>query len=898
MALFRRIKALANRTKVEREIADELNSHIEMRIADSIARGMSPEESRRDAILKFGNPVAIKERVTAADAALAFENIWREIRYTLRQLRKSPGFTLAAVLTLALGIGATTAIFSLVEGVLLRPLPFPEPDRLVHLFDTMRGATSVSNGVTGPDIVAYTRDTNSLASLGGYKQDGYELSGSGDPEDIRGARLGAGVFPALGVAPLLGRTFTQQEDQERQQVAVLSYALWQRRFAGDPHVLGDKILLDRKPYTVIGVMPRDFEFPLMPGHLDRSELWVPLSLAPSEVSAAAQGSWNYQMVGRLKPGITPAQAREDAERVAKQITRDRPAFMSSLGISAAVDPLKDDTVAAAAPLIHTLFLAVAIVLLIACVNFAGLLLVRAIRRRHEVAVRLALGAGTATLLRETILESLLLSIAGGLAGLVLADLMLRAGLSSVPETMPRIDDIHLDWEVVAFALIVALLTGVFCGLAPAFATLRTNVNDALKEGGRTGITAAGHARLRSALVVAEIAIALVLLSAAGLLLRSFEKMREVDLGFRPDHTIAATYDLPEEQYATQASVDAFNKELLPRLQQLPSVRAAGLTSQLPASGDHSRSAFMADGYIAPKGSPLNLAWTSDVMGNYFPAMGIPLLRGRLFTEADNGTSQLVVIVNRKIAEHYWPGQDPIGKRIRWGTQEASTPWMTVVGEVADIKQGAPDQDAHEQTYQPVSQVLLSYGSLASPAILVSNRGYIVMRSALPPEQMENALRATIRFLDPQLPLTQLQTMEHAVSGSEAPRRFNTALISAFAAAAMFLALLGIYSVIAFSVDLRMQEMAVRVALGARRSSIRGLILLSGAKLALMGCAIGLAGVLAAAQLLRTFLFDVSSYDPLVLALAAVLVLLLALAAALGPAQHAASAEPMRALRAE
>jgi putative ABC transport system permease protein len=899
VSLFRRIEALASRSKVEQEIADELNSHIEMRTADNMAQGMSPEESRRDAVLQFGNPVVIKERVTATDAALAFENIWWEIRYTLRQLRKSPGFTIAAVLMLTLGIGATTAIFSIVEGVLLRPLPFPEPDRVVLLSDNLNRTNSASSGVTGPDIVAFTRDTHSFASLGGYKQDGYELSGSGDPEHIRAARLGAGVLPALGVAPLLGRVFTRQEDDERQQVMVLSYALWQRRFAGDPHVLGDKLLLDRKPYTVIGVMPRDFEFPLMPGHLNRSELWVPLSLAPSEVSADAQGSWNYRMVGRLKPGIETVQAQEDAERIAEQITRDRPAFLSSLRISSVVHPLKDDTIAEAAPLIRTLFLAVAVVLLIACANFAGLLLVRAIHRRPEIAVRLALGASAATLLRETILESLLLSIAGGVAGLGLADLALRAGLSALPETMPRIDDIRLDWKVVAFALFVAILTGVFCGLAPAFTALRTDVNDALKEGGRTGIAGGGHAHLRSALVIAEIAIALVLLSAAGLLLRSFERMREVDLGFRPDHTVAANYDLPEEQYATQSSVDTFNKELLLRLQQLPSVRAAGLTSQLPASGDHSRSTFLADGYIAPKGSAFNLAWTSDVMGNYFQAIGIPLLRGRLFTEADNAQSQLVVIINRKIAEHYWPGQDPIGKRIRMGVEEMATPWMTVVGEVADVKQSTPDQDASEQIYLAAGQTRLSFGPLfSSQAVLFDNESYIVMRSALPPEQMENSLRATVRSLDPQLPLSQLQTMEHAVSGAEASRRFNTALISAFAAAAVLLAIFGIYSVIAFSVDQRTQEMAIRVALGAQRSSIRSLVLLSGAKLALVGCAIGVAGALAASRLLRSFLFGVSSYDPVVLTLAAVIALLLALAAALGPARRAASTEPMQALRAE
>jgi len=624
-------------------------------------------------------------------------------------------------------------------------------------------------GVTAPDVQAYTRDTRSFENLGGYQQNGYELSGIGEPAQVNGVRLSGGVFPALEVAPIMGRFFTQQEDDQKEQVAVISYSLWQSRLHGDPGVLGSKLLLDRKSYMVIGVMP----------------------------------------------------------------------FMASMHIRAVVRSLHEETVEQARQLVRTLFLAIVVVLLIACANLAGLLLVRAIRRRHEIAMRLALGARASVLLRQAILESLVLSVTGGLLGLVLATIALRVGVRRLPETLPRINEIGLDWQVVVFAIILALLTGIVCGLAPAFAALRTSVNEALKEGGRTGTAGGGHARLRSALVVGEIAIALALLVASGLLLRSFEKMRAVNLGFRPDHVLAASYSLPQRQYATQAAVDEFNDELIRRVQQVPGVKSVGLTSFLPAAGNNSNSTFLAEGYVPPQGAGMNLATLVTVQDDYLQAMGIPLLEGRFFTQADTANTQLVAIVNHKLAEHYWPGSNPIGKRLRLGTQEAQTLWMTIVGEVADVREGSPDAPSKEQWYQPVEQFEKSIGSMASPTDLNGNGGYIAIRTAMEPEQITNVLRATVRSMDPQLPLAQVQSMEHAVSDSEAPRRFTTALISAFAIAAVLLAAPGIYSVIAFSAALRVQEMAIRIALGSQRSGILGMVFTSAAKLAIAGCAVGL-----------------------------------------------------------
>jgi predicted permease len=827
-------------------------------------------------------------------------NLLRELRYALRQLRRSPGFTLTAALTLAFGIGATTAIFSIVEGVLLRPLPFFDPSRLVVLADIVEGVNYGGDtpGVTSSGIRIYMRDTNAFSGLGSYQPSTYEFSGVGDPEQIAGARLTASMFPVLGVSPLMGRAFTQREDDSSAPVTVLGYQMWHSHFHGKLNILGQKILLDRKPYQIIGVMPRDFGFPLVPGRLNRTELWVPMSLTPNELQG--QGGWGFYMVGRLKPGVTPAQAQQDAAAAAQEIMRNFPPALSRRRIHPLVQPLDEATVAQARPLVRTLFLSVMVVLFIGCANLAGLLLVRVIGRRREISLRLALGASGAAVLRQSLIEILLLSMGSGLMGLALAWVALRAGISSFPETLPRVSSIALDWKVVAFALGLVLLTGCLCGLIPAVAAARTDVNDALKEGGRTGSAGAGHARLRSALVIAELAVALVLLTASGLLLRSFEKMRAVDLGLRTDHMLTAHYNLPRQQYNTQAEIDSFNLLLRSKLEQLPGVQAVGVTTLLPVSGQDMRATFTPEGYIPPKGAGLNLVWASELMGNYFRAAGIPLIRGRDFTPADDRAgAALVVIVNRSLAEHYWPGQEPIGKRLHRGPAEATTiPWATVIGEIGDVKELAADVPTMNQVYFPASQAKTDAGSFATPDMLVGKGGSIVLRSQQPPEQMAGALRAAVRAIDPQLPLTQLESMERVVDEGQAPRRFTTALVSSFAAAAVLLALLGIYGVIAYSTAQRTQEMAIRLALGSQRSSVMRLILISSAKLGLLGCGIGALAAVFATRLLGSLLFAVDPTDPVVIMLAALAIFLLTLAASAMPAYRAGSIEPIEALRAE
>jgi predicted permease len=573
-----------------------------------------------------------------------------ELKLAFRQLRKSPGFTATAVLMLAFGIGATTAIFSIVDGVLLRPLPFPNSDHLVTLGDQVSNTDWGQHDpgpVTGPEVVIYPRDTRSFENLGGYGFMNFEISGIGKPVQINASRMTPSVFSALGVGPLMGRVFTAQEDQQKAQVAVLSYGTWKSRFNGDPHILGARILLDRKPYIVIGVMPRNFEFPLNAGHLNRCELWVPMSLTTQELSPEANGNWYLNLVGRLKPGITPTQAQSDAALVAQQIMRSYPPAIANFRIRPVVYPLQQITVVQTRPMLRMLFLAVVVVLLIACANLAGLLLVRAIRRQRETAVRLAVGASALTLLRQTMLESLVVSIAGGLLGIGLAALALAMGKNHLPETLPLMNQIALNWTVAGFALLLAILTGFLCGLVPGFVALRTNVNGSLKEGGRSGSVGGGHARLRSTLVVIEIAVALILLAASGLLLRSFNNMSAVDLGFRPDHVTTAAYALPQRQYSTQAQVDTFNNKLLLQLRQLPGVVSVGLTSTIPTTGDGIET-FTVRGYVDSRGPDQTAAAPSQVDGDYFKAIGIPLIRGRYFEDSDNANSQLVVIVRGRI----------------------------------------------------------------------------------------------------------------------------------------------------------------------------------------------------------------------------------------------------------
>ena len=893
--LLSRIRSAFRSRQLDVDLDEELKAHIDLAIAENLQQGMSAEDARTVALRAFGGVTQIREAYRVQRGMPWFQMAAQNTRIAILQLRRSPGFTMTSICTLAFGIGATTAIFSIVDGVLLRPLPFANPTRLVTLGDTVNGGRMGENGdpgwVTAPEVLIYQRDTRSFESLGAYTTVSYELSEAGQPAQIKAARMTPSVFSVLGVAPLLGRVFTSQEDTQKAHVAVLSYVAWKSRFNANPEVIGTKIDLDREPYTIIGVMPRNFEFPIDAGCV----LWVPVSFSAGELSPEQETNWDFLMVGRLKLGVTIAQAQDDGRRVAAQIMRTYPPNLSTIRIRPVVYPLHEITVEQARPLLHMLFLAVIVVLLIACVNLAGLLLVRANRRQRETAVRRALGAPGRTLLCQAILESLVISVTGGILGIGLASLALVVGADFLPANLPLTSQIALNWEVAGFALLLALLTGVLCGLVPGLADLRISVSASLKNGARSESASGAQVRLRSALVVTEIAIALILLSASGLLLRSYLNMSNVDLGFRPDHVTTAAFALPPNGYSTQARVDDFINQVLFRLRQLPGVESVGLTSGLPTRSDCCM-AFTADSFVNLRGPSWTPAAYSQVIGDFFTAMGIPLVRGRYFTDDDNANSQLVVIVNHEFAEHYWPNQNPIGKRMHIGNPKSPAPWMIVVGEVADVKVYGPDAGATPEFYQPVAQLGRDYGGPVSHNEVFGGAEHIVVRSAMQPEQIENSLRAVVRSIDPQLPLTQMQIMEQVVSQSEAPRRFNTVVISSFAVAAVLLAALGIYSVIASSVASRMQEMAIRMALGSQRADMVRLILASGLRFAAVGAILGLAGAAAVSNVLRPFLFHVRPFDPLVMALTAIAVFAMALAASALPAFRAASVDPIRALR--
>lgn len=816
----------------------------------------------------------------------------KAFRFAFRQVRNSPAFALTVILTLALGIGATTAIFSLVEGVLLRPLPFSDPDRLVILGDHLGPGRNTP--VTPREIGTYSNTTSAFSSMGGYINIQYELSGGAAPEQISAARVTASVFPTLGITPLLGRTFTKEEEDGRQPLAVISYALWLNRYHSDPHVTGSSIVLDRKAYSIIGVMPRSFEFPLQTGRLNQVQLWVPMSLTADELSDQSAGFWGFHMVARLKDGITFSQAAQDADRVAKLIMRAFPPSMSALRIRGDVTPLRESLVADVRPLLNALFIAVAVVLLIACVNVAGLLLVRAIRRRREYAVRLALGARSGVIIRESVFEGVVLSVAGGLLGLAFAAVGIRTALHLLPPSMPRIDSISVNATVSVFALFIALASGTFCSLAPAFAALRTNLTESLKQGGRTGTSGSSHSWLRSALVVSEIAIALVLLTVSGAFLRSFQKMRAVDPGFRPDHVLVGGYQLPINQYPTQTSVNVFNHDVIERLSSKPGIVTVGMTNALPASGASALASYTIED-TPTEGWKLKFAAFTITYGDFFRAMDIPLLDGRTFTPKDDSSSPLVMIVNESMAKHCWPGQRAVGKRMHIGNPQKGLPWATVVGIVADTKLGPRDEPSGEQLYFPEQQPAI-LGLADSGELTRSAGGYIALRSALPPEQMIQTLRASVAEIDPLLALHQVGPMEDVMSNVEAPRRFNTDLITAFALGALLLAVTGIYAVVAFSVSLRTQEMAIRMALGAQRAGIARLVLLSGGKLALLGCGLGVIVSLAVSRLVTAFLFQVSPTDPVIYITCVGIMMLMALIASTLPAMRAASADPIKALR--
>ena len=703
----------------------------------------------------------------------------------------------------------------------------------------------------------------------------------------------------LGAQPWLGRVFTRDEDEKSAPVALISYGMWRARFQGDPGVVGRTVDLDRRPYTIIGVMPREFEFPLNAGKVNARDLWVPMSFTEEEKQDETD-NFMYGAIARLKPGVTLAEAQADAGRMVAAIEAEIPP-QYGIHLTSGVQSLQEETVRAARPLLRTLMGAVCLILLIACANLANLLLVRAAGRRREFGVRMALGAARRTMLRQLLVESLALSAVGGALGLCLAVVLVNVAKAILPEAagLPRLNEIAIHWPVAALALLLIAGTGVVCGLAPALASMKADVLDALRDGGQGAGQGRSQHRLRSVLVMVEVALTMLLLVGSGLLLRSFAKMLATDPGFEAEHVLTASLSLPEHDYPTQEKVNAFYRELLAQSKVLPGVHAVGMSTGIPLMGITSDRNFVPEGYVPQNGRQWDSVSNYFVMGDYFHAMGIRLVEGRLLEAADEQPdAPLVAVVSESAAKQYWPGKDPVGTRFRMGGNPQSTrPTITVVGVVGDVHQGPLDQKIYPQMYEPLEQFSRQFEPQVQAAINVRWSLDLALRTAGEPAGATAELERTIHRLDPLLAVTNVRAMDEVVAESQVSRRFNTGVLGAFAAVALGLALLGIYGVLAYAVTERTREIAIRMALGATRENVQRRTLGQALLLAVVGVAAGLGAAAGLTRYLASLLYGVQPLDAVTIAGAVVVLLACSALAAWIPARRAASVEPMEALRA-
>jgi putative ABC transport system permease protein len=809
----------------------------------------------------------------------------KDLRHGFRSLRNKPAFSLMAILTLALGIGASTAIFSVVDAVVLRPLPYTNPDRLVLVKERIPKAIPTPIPVCAPDAVQFQRESKTFEAMAAFAGGDWELSGGVEPQRIRVERVNSTLFTTLGVQPSLGRAFTAEEDQPGRQVAILSYGLWQREFGGDRSILGRTVTLNRNSYVVVGVMPRSFVFPFAGmSEGDPADLLVPMSFTKEEMAAVGD-DFDYGLIGRLKDGASPSVASADVESVAHRIQQTYPPqFQGDIDLGAVTLPLRDQVIGKSQKLLVLLLGAVMFVLLISCINVVNLLLARATDRQREIAVRLAMGATRARLLRQLVVESLLLTLTAAGLGLAFAYWSTDALIALMPPGIPQVHAVELNGSVVAFAVGAAVVIGVVFGIVPGLAASRINVNETLKESGRTGTATVGRHRVRGALVVTEIALAMILLLGAGLLLRSFQRVLETDPGFQPQHVLTASLSLPEAQYKETAQVRGFYERLVARLEQMPGAVAVGASSDLPMNAGWTH-VFTVEGHQPPPGAKLNMSHHSVILGQYLRAMGVPLIRGRYFTDQDTEKSTPVLIISESLAKRYFPNQNPIGKRLKWGPPESDDPWKTIVGVVGDVKPGALDAETTPHMYQPYVQ---------HPNSMMN----VAVRAAGDPASLASALRSAVASMDPQLAVAKVQTMDEVISASTTPRRFNLMLLGGFAGLAVMLSAIGIYGVIAYSVAQRVHEIGIRMALGAQREDVLRMILAQGLRLLGIGLLLGACGGLILTRSLESLLYEVRPSDPVTYACTVAVLAGVALLASYVPARRATKVDPMTSLRYE
>jgi len=791
---------------------------------------------------------------------------WRDLRYGTRALLGSPGFAALAIITLALGIGANTAVFSAVHAVLLEPLPFAEPDRLAMVFDVQ---PEVPQAPASFPIYVDWRDENRVFDgVGGWTAQGKVLTGDGDPERLRTGVVTDTLLPTLGVPPFAGRWFTEEEDQPNGPKAViLSYATWQRRFGGDLSIVGRSITLDAETHTVVGVMPAGFDFP------SRSEIWVTLQRAFDE---SQRGSHFLRVVARMKPSVSFEQAKAEMEALGTRLTE-----RTGHGHGVTIARLDEMMIGSTGRPLVILLGAVSFVLLIACVNVANLLLARAVSRQRELAIRIALGAGRGRLVRQILTESVLLGVGGGALGIALADWLVRLFVSLAPPSYPRLSEIGLDPFVLAFTLAVSVMTGVVFGLVPALLTAGTDPNVALREGGKSATS--GARRVARLLVTVEIALALVLVAGAGLMAKSLTRLESEPTGLRVDHLLTFRLDLTSARYQEPANVRAFFHDLVARLDGVAGVESAGAIHMLPLQSWGWNGVPTIEGHPGfPEGQE-PLAEYRVVTPDYFRTMGIPLVRGRMFTGRDTEASTPVLLINEAAAKRFFPDEDPIGRRMRGGF---ASEFAEIVGVVADVRQARLDMASRAEVYFPHDQAPWTGMSVA---VRIGGRD---------PLALVPTVRQQVADLDPDLPVTAVGTMERVVADSARQPRLSSVLIGLFAALAAVLAVVGIYGVMAYSVTQRTREIGIRVAVGARAGSVLGLVLREALALAVIGLVVGLGATLGLTRLLASQLYQVSATDPLVLGAAAAGILVVSLAAGFVPAWRALRVDPLIALRAE
>ena len=888
MSLLARLRSMLRRNRLDQDLDEELRSHLEMRAADNLAAGMPPEQARYEAQKRFGNTTLLKQDAREVDIVRWLDEAARDFRHALRMLQRSPGFTTVAVLTLALGIGANTAIFSVIDAVLLRPLPYHEPDQLVMVWENNSQHPNPHNTVSPPNFLDW-QNRNTVFSSMAYMFDGRDnLTGNGDPQEVVVQDVSANFFSLLGVSLLLGPGFTPENGQAgHDNVVILGYGIWKERFAGDPAIVGKSIVLNGHPQTVVGVAPQNFQWFIKDGSLTsaKPQMWSPFVFPQSWSNHNDMGRF-ITVVARLKPGANRSQAQTQMTAIASQLEHEYPDADGHWGVN--VVSLRDQISGELRPALLVLFGAVAFVLLIACANVSSLLLARAASREREMAIRTAIGASRWRIARQLLMESLLLALIGGGIGVALAVWGTNALLAASPRNLLDMHSVSMDLPVLSFALAATLLAGLLFGFLPSYISAHSRISETLKEGGRGTSSANRRAFARNAFVVAQLGLALVLLTGSGLLIRSFVRLIGVDPGFDTGHLLTFKVSLPRAKYGKDPLCLAFFQQLLARLSVVPGVRSATMESFPPLAGLGAATAVHLLGQPSLALSDLPVTNVQVVGSNYFNTMNIPLRAGRLFDAQELAQERHVTIINQAFADKYLHGLNPLGQKAAIYMKSLSENELQpseIIGVVGDVHQLGLDTTPEPTVYWPHPELVMSGMT-------------ILVRTANDPLSIASAARTALQQLDPELPLAGVATMDQLLADSLSRSRFTMLLLGIFSAVALVLAAVGIYGLIAYSVTQRTQELGIRIALGAQRRDVLRLVLAQGARLTLLGVAIGVFAALVLSRLLATLLFNVSATDPLTFAGVAALLAVVALLACFIPARRATRVDPIVALRYE